>query len=165
MGVIGREIRRLQHERAKQEAQEANKKYKERQRMLRKTFTKQERQKVYEKYGCRCAYCGKELDIKDMQIDHAHALAGRMYGTVNEREKVTEMIEDGSIHGMDNLMPACRACNFYKGTNDIEGFRQKILQELEHTCRDSFQTRLAMQYGMITYTPWNGKFYFETINN
>ena len=32
-----------------------------------------DRQKVYDKCGGRCGYCGKELkSIKDMQVDHIH---------------------------------------------------------------------------------------------
>lgn len=49
--------------------------------------------------------------------------------------------------------------------SDIERFRNRIRSELEHTCRQSFQTRLAMQYGIIKYEPWNGKFYFESYRN
>ena len=77
------------------------------------------------------------------------------------REETAKMIEDDSINAIDNLMPACRACNFYKGINNIDGLRRRIREELEHTCRSTFQTRLAMQYGMIEYRPWDGKFYFE----
>ena len=75
------------------------------------------------------------------------------------------MFEDESINAIDNIMPASRACNFYKGVSNIERFRQRIKSELDHTCRSSFQTRLAIQYGMIEYKPWNGKFYFETLED
>lgn len=163
MGIQGRDFYEKQRELMRQEAIEANKRYKERQRKMRKTFTKKDRQAVYEKYHGHCAYCGKEIALNEMQIDHIIPLANSIYGPREEAEKVRQMFEDGTIHGIDNLMPACRACNFYKGINDIEGFRQRILTELEHTCRSTFQTKLAMQYGMITYTPWNGKFYFETL--
>lgn len=33
-------------------------------------MTKEERLKVYNKYGGRCAYCGREIEYKDMQVDH-----------------------------------------------------------------------------------------------
>lgn len=35
--------------------------------MKRKNFTKAERELVYQKYDKHCAYCGKELEYKDMQ--------------------------------------------------------------------------------------------------
>ena len=47
--------------------------------------------------------------------------------------------------------------------NFVSGMGGKILGQLEHTCKSTFQTRLAMQYNMITYHPWDGKFYFERI--
>lgn len=129
----------------------------------RKPIPKAMRQKVYDKYHGHCAYCGKEIGYKDMQIDHIVPVMKSYYGIKEEAERVRRMIADGSLNGIDNLMPACRACNFYKSMNDIERFRQRILTELEHTCRSTFQTKLAMQYGMISYKPWDGKFYFEKI--
>ena len=129
----------------------------------RKPISKAMRKMVYEKYHGHCAYCGKEIEMKDMQVDHITPIAYSIYGPRQQAEKVRQMFEDGSINGIDNLMPACRACNFYKGINDIEHFRQRIFSELDHTCRSSFQTRLAMQYGMIEYKTWDGKFYFETV--
>jgi len=129
----------------------------------RKPIPKAMRLKVYEKYNGHCAYCGKEIAMKDMQVDHITPIAYSIYGPIKQAEKVRQMFEDDSINGIDNLMPACRSCNFYKGINDIERFRQRIFSELDHTCRSSFQVRLAMQYGMIEYKPWDGKFYFERI--
>lgn len=163
MGVRGRDFYEKQRELIRQEAIEANKRYKERQRKMRKTFTKKERQAVYEKYHGHCAYCGKEIALNEMQVDHIVPVMHALYGTKEQREPVEQMITDGSMNSLDNLNPSCRACNFYKGMSDVEGFRQRILTQLDHTCRSSFQTKLAMQYGMITYTPWNGKFYFETL--
>lgn len=130
----------------------------------RKPIPKKVRQAVYEKYGGHCAYCGKEITIKEMQVDHSIAIAKQYYSTRETMEKVWAMIADGTINDIDNLMPACRACNFYKGINDIDGFRRNILETLSHTCCSTFQARLAMQYGMITYKPWDGKFYFEKVN-
>ncbi len=33
-------------------------------------MTKAKRFQVYNKYGGRCAYCGKKIEYKDMQVDH-----------------------------------------------------------------------------------------------
>lgn len=132
--------------------------------MKRKPITKETRQQVYAKCGGCCAYCGRTIRLDEMQVDHAIAYAQAEYGYEEERRVVQQMIDDGSIDSLDNLMPSCRACNFYKGGWDIERFRNRILRDLDHTCRSSFQTRLAMQYGMIQYRPWDGRFYFEKLN-
>lgn len=128
---------------------------------MRKPLLKALRQQVYNKYNGHCAYCGKEIKMSEMQVDHATAFAQQWYAKKEKCDEVKQMIADDSINNIDNLMPACRACNFYKGINDIDGLRRRILTDLEHTCRSTFQTRLAMQYGMIEYKPWDGKFYFE----
>jgi 5-methylcytosine-specific restriction endonuclease McrA len=131
----------------------------ERKNQMRKPISKALRLQVYEKYDGHCAYCGKPLKPEEMQVDHIYP-----YGRVDYGDpKAMQMVDDGSMNAIENLMPACRACNFYKSMDNIEGFRRRLLTELEHTCRATFQTRLAMQYGMITYTAWSGEFYFEKI--
>lgn len=120
------------------------------------------RQLVYGKYGGHCAYCGCELEYKDMQVDHADiTIWMTMYG--NDKERAQQAVKDNSINGIENLMPACRQCNYYKGVDDIEKFRYKVKELLENTCINTFQARLAMKYRIIKHTPWDGKFYFEKI--
>lgn len=117
--------------------------------MKRKPIPKEVRRQVYDKYNGHCAYCGCELDIKDMQIDHLHSVY---------RAEIEGKKEDNSI---DNFMPSCRMCNFYKGTTTIEDFRKKILTFQDVYLPDNFTTRLALKYGMATLSKWDGEFYFE----
>ena len=58
-------------------------------------FSKAVRQSVYEKYGGRCAYCGRKIEYNDLQVDHFVAKRG--------------WNESGS-DDFSNLMPACRMC-------------------------------------------------------
>lgn len=112
---------------------------------------KNKREIVYGKYNGHCAYCGCELRIEDMQIDHINP-------------KYRSIIKGKAIDdSLDNLNPSCRQCNFYKGANDIEEYRERIKTQLQRTCVEHFQARLAMKYGIITHKEWNGKFYFEKI--
>lgn len=130
----------------------------------RKSISKAMRQQVYNKYNGHCAYCGKEIALKDMQVDHIIPVMWAIYGTGEQRAPVEQMITDGSMDSLDNYMPTCRSCNFYKGMGNIESLRERIQHSLDRTCRSSFQTRLAMQCGIMNYKPWDGKFYFEKIN-
>ena len=99
--------------------------------MNRKRLTKAERQQVYEKYDGRCAYCGKEIEFKDMQVDHLVSL------------------HNGGADSMDNYMPACRMCNHYKRTASLETFR-KLISEIPHKLkRDSYIYRVGVAYGII----------------
>ncbi|QMT41792.1 HNH endonuclease [Kingella oralis] len=75
--------------------------------MSKKTST-QKKIKVAEKCNWRCAYCGCELDLETMCIDHFLPKA-----------------KGGSNH-LENLMPSCRSCNSTKGTSDLETFRLRV---------------------------------------
>ena len=127
----------------------------------RKPISRKLREEVYEKYGGRCAYCGCEIEYKDMQIDHIVPFASSIYGTEDVRENTISMISNDTINSVDNLMPSCRQCNFYKGGLSIEGFRKRLKGELEHTCVNSFQSRLAIKYGILSFNGFNGEFFFE----
>ena len=120
--------------------------------MKRKPITTTTRQKVYDKYNGHCAYCGCELDFKSMQVDHIDSV----YRAEYEGREV-----DNSI---DNLMPACRQCNFYKGAATVDEFRRKIIH-LETTCLVSFPVRLAVKYGILKTNEWDMKFYFEKVDD
>lgn len=119
--------------------------------MEHKPIPKQIREQVFWKYSGHCAYCGCELEYKDMQVDHIESVY------------VSALRGRPQNDDISNLMPACRACNFYKSSNDIEGLRRQIYNWLEQTCRSSFQVILAMKYGILEYKPWNRKFYFEML--
>lgn len=114
--------------------------------MSRKTMPKTDRINVYNKYDGHCAYCGKLIDYKDMQVDHLVPLKGW-----NE-------------HGTDdfeNLMPSCRRCNHYKRANTLEGWRKMIEEIPQKLERDSYIYRVGMDYGLVEPKPHKVKFYFE----
>lgn len=123
--------------------------------MRHRPIPKRLRELVYQKYDGHCAYCGCLLDYKDMQVDHIKSVYHKSF------ESGTDSPNDNQDDSIDNLMPSCRQCNYYKAEADIDGFRNKLKGWLEKTCIDTFQARLAMKYGIITYKPWDGKFYFE----
>ena len=102
-----------------------------------------DRQKVYDKYDGHCAYCGKPITIKDMQIDHI----------LSKR--------NGGTDDIDNLNPSCRLCNHYKRAADIETLRNDLLGGLIKRLMKIYIFRVALDYGMITINNWDKKFYFE----
>jgi len=72
----------------------------------RKGQTQSKRRIVYEKTDGHCAYCGAELGRHNkMTIDHVVPLA----------------LEGGN--GVNNMLPACLACNQTKGALTVEQFR------------------------------------------
>jgi hypothetical protein len=102
-----------------------------------------DRQKIYEKYTGRCAYCGNPIYFKDMQVDHI--VPKRKYGTDD----------------FENLNPSCRRCNHYKRTFDLEFYRH-LIKELHGKLNDNYLHKVALDYGMIKIEEWDGEFYFET---
>ena len=108
----------------------------------RKSLSKDMRREVYEMYGGHCAYCGREIDIKEMQVDHVQSV---YLGGEDERS---------------NYRPACRSCNFYKSTMSVEGLREQ-LGLIAGRLEKLFIFRLALAYGLIQLTGRPVKFYFE----
>lgn len=96
----------------------------------RKTINKKQREQIYNKYNGRCAYCGQKIEYKEMQVDHIKAkyLGG----------------EDR----IENYVPSCKLCNFYKSTLDIEEFRKRI-ETIPQRLNRIFIFRLAVKYGLI----------------
>ena len=111
----------------------------------RKQIPKKIRKQVYEKYNGHCAYCGCEIQYKDMQIDH-----------------MTPLYWHGGEDNIENYMPACRMCNFYKSTSTIEKFRKNI-QTLHDRLEKTFIYRLAKKYGVVVEIKEPIKFYFEKV--
>lgn len=111
-------------------------------------MTKAERFQVYNKYGGHCAYCGKKIEYKDMQVDHI--IPQRMlYGMDRQH-----------VDNIENLNPSCRRCNHYKRAHSLETYRGLILK-LHAKVRDIYLCKVAEDYGIIKVEPWDGVFYFE----
>lgn len=121
--------------------------------------TKVNREEVYKKCNGRCAYCGIEIDIKKMQVDHIKP----HWHTINEQEATKYNITKGS-HDIENLNPSCSRCNKWKSTYNLEQFRKVIETSLMRLNRDTPNFRLARDYGLLIETPKEIKFYFEIIN-
>lgn len=111
----------------------------------RRQLTKKERSAIYDKCKGHCAYCGCEIPIGKMHIDHVKPI---------------------SIDGEDvleNMLPACRSCNNYKASMSVEGMRRAVQRWPEVLMRDSVTYKNAVRYGLVLPNPKPIKFYFETM--
>ncbi len=111
----------------------------------RRSFSKAVRSEVYAKTNGRCAYCGCEITMRAMQVDHVFPVS--MGGTDDAR----------------NLLPACRSCNYYKGAETLSIFRRAIERWPDVLRRDSVTYRNAVRFGMVEPKPHSVVFYFERI--
>lgn len=111
----------------------------------RRRLSKAERQAVYEKCGGHCAYCGCEITIQQMQVDHVQPISVSGEDT------------------LDNMLPACRSCNYYKGAEPLHIFRRYIERFCDTLARDSVTYRNAVRFGMVIPAPHPVTFYFERV--
>ena len=116
----------------------------------RKALSPKIRKQVYEKYNGHCAYCGCELSLKEMQIDHIES--------IRRHEE-----DDIDVDFMENYNPACRMCNFYKSTLTIEEFRNQLSLIVGRMIKRVYIFRLALKYDLITLNNGYIKFYFEKV--
>lgn len=113
------------------------------------SINKKIREVVYQKYGGRCAYCGKQIAFKDMQVDHFKPL--RAWGNENQE-----------ANDISNLMPACRMCNHYKRANSLEVFRQYI-SEIPRKLRNDYIYKIGVAYGNVIENEKPIEFFFEKV--
>lgn len=105
-----------------------------------------DRHAVYEKYDGHCAYCGKEIEYKDMQVDHL----------IPKGAYINPGTDD-----IENLMPSCRRCNHYKRANSLEAFRKAIGSIKHKLAERSYIYMVGIDYVFFDSNIEKVKFYFE----
>lgn len=120
-----------------------------------KSIPKKIRMSLYEKYNHKCAYCGCDLEYKDMQVDHIKSV----YVNTDIKQNLTET----EMYSEENLLPSCRQCNFYKSTMTIEDFRRRLKTTLMENLRKNFNFRLAIKYDLVKEYDKPILFYYEKV--
>lgn len=115
-----------------------------------------DREEVYNKCGGHCAYCGNEITIKQMQIDHIEPL----FRNHTDRQLEHYKRERGT-NEIDNLHPSCGRCNRWKSTFTLEQFRKVVKTSIDRLERDTPNYNLAKDFGLITENKVEVVFYFE----
>ena len=114
------------------------------------------REEVYNKCSGHCAYCGVNITMKQMQVDHVKPL----YRNDNVTTLEVWGVERGT-NNIENLLPSCARCNRWKSTYSLEMFREVIQKSIERLERDTPNFRLAKDYGLLNVTKNKVIFYFE----
>lgn len=118
------------------------------------------RKQVFRKCDGKCCYCGNPLEFRAMQVDHLTPC----YWDKTDEDLLAEGLVRGADH-YDNLMPSCRRCNKWKDKFSVDVFRQEILKQPARLLLKDNGYKLALDYGLIITTEWDGKFYFERMQN
>jgi len=139
-------------------------------------MNKKLREEVRLKFGGLCAYSGTPLK-DDWQVDHVTSKVKHEYNAYfnsNSIEEAKSKLKE--CNHIDNLFPALRIVNHYKRDHDLEGFRRymlsfhKRLQKLPKNTkilntqkRKEYMHKVADAFGIAGDKPFNGVFYFETL--
>jgi len=104
------------------------------------------RKMVYAKYNGHCAYCGREITFKEMQVDHIFPRCSNV----------------ANVESLSNKNPSCRRCNHYKRAETLENFRRQM-KTLHERVEKIYIAKVAIDYGIIQLKPFDGRFYFEKV--
>lgn len=82
-------------------------------KLVRHFYSKEERQKILEKTGCKCGHCGRELETATMTVEHIFPVA------------------KGGNDDEFNLVALCKTCNYNKGSwvYKVDEYYKYILDE------------------------------------
>ncbi len=121
------------------------------------------REEVYAKFGGRCAYCGTEITIKQMQVDHVVPL---YRGSSDKNLAGVPGITDARIRGtnaMENLFPACAPCNRLKVCYTLEEFRVEVAEQAVRLRKYNCQYRHLLRFDRIVENEGPVVFWFEAV--
>ena len=108
----------------------------------RRKLTREERQTVLDRFCGRCAYCGKQITMQELNVDHLVP------------------IRKGGEDMLYNMYPSCRSCNQAKSTLDIEQFREFVQTAYQRAKQKPF-FRIADAVGRANESDKPVRFYFE----
>ena len=109
----------------------------------RRKLTREERQTVLDRFCGRCAYCGKQITMQELNVDHLVP------------------IRKGGEDMLYNMYPSCRSCNQAKSTLDIEQFREFVQTAYQRAKQKPF-FRIADAVGRANESDKPVRFYFES---
>lgn len=108
----------------------------------RRKLSKAERRAIWEDAGGKCQYCGCEVRLSSMEVDH---VVPYICGGKDERS---------------NMVCACHACNNYKHCYGVDGMRDQLERLPDKLMRDT-TFKLAVRYGLVTIIKKPVVFEFE----
>ena len=115
--------------------------------------SKSVRERVHQKFGGHCAYCGLAIEYKQMQVDHYYPQCkAKFYARHSKID----------VHAEENLMPTCRRCNHYKRARTPKQFKE-LMQTLHERIESIYIMKVAVDFGIATIKPFDGLFYFEKL--
>lgn len=154
-------------------------------------MTRTERQRIFDKYNGRCAYCGCELESgwhvdELLPIERKYKYRQSYWENIQTGDKIPSLhlkpegvsaalynhvkgrwVPDGCKYpenlNYDNQMPACASCNINKHSMSLEDFRALIEGFMKHLNTVNTQYKIAKRYGLVSEDIKPVVFYFENL--
>lgn len=124
-------------------------------------MTQEVRQRIFDKFSGRCAYCGCEL-VKSWHVDHIEPIVRNSQWNKNKgRFEQTGTCRKPENKNLDNYNPSCASCNIQKNSYTVEQFRSNIKQFVNSLNQYNTQYKFAKRYGLIEEKDIEVIFYFE----
>ena len=121
-----------------------------------------DRKTVYDKCAGHCAYCGCEIAIKGMHVDHVEPVFRySVWSSEKHRYIPTGEMWRKNNDNMDNLLPSCAPCNLWKGAMGLDDFRDSVRTQIDKIKKINGGFRLLMRFGIVTVNDPPELFYFE----
>lgn len=116
-------------------------------------ITKKQRGVLREKFGGRCAYCGKTLGER-WHADHFEPIRREWW-------KKDGGMERPQNDTLENMMPSCAPCNIDKHAMTLEDWRLKLQGACGVLQRNHPTYRHAVRFGLVEETGARVVFHFE----
>jgi hypothetical protein len=137
-------------------------------------LTKAQREELRLKFGGKCAYCGCDLSENGWHADHVEPVwrewwkrgTKTVYETVDGKvvsREVKQKVGMGSPERdtIDNMFPACRACNIDKHAMSLETWRGVVAGKVG-VCRRNYKAfSHAERFGLVQEISKPVVFWFE----
>lgn len=117
-------------------------------------LTEAQREELKQKFNGDCAYCGVPLGEK-WHADHLEAVV---------RDLTTGKPEKPENDVIENLMPACSACNWNKRSMSLEAWRDLLTHYRDvQVIRDCSPIRHLIRFGLVEFSQKPIVFHFEKL--
>lgn len=124
--------------------------------MKKLKYRKGEREKVFQKFDGKCAYCGSRIEIDNFCVDHINPI--KRFATNSLQEELLWAEQKRALHTLINMNPSCKGCNSLKNHLTVEQFRKKLELKMNFT---ENHYRILHDLNNIEINTPVVKFYFE----
>jgi len=123
---------------------------------MSKSLKKETRIFIWNKYDCKCAYCGDSLPYNKMQVDH---IEPRRRGDTTEYLSTIGIVRGKNT--LENYNPSCGSCNSSKSTFTLDQWRNELELKQSRLLRDSSTFRILERFGLIKLGANKVTYHFE----